>query len=145
MRRVAVIAGAMLTTIAAGARKAPPQSSDPVARGRFIYMERCVVCHNQGPNLPGSQGPPIAGSSRELVAARVPHLSYPPGYRPKHNSHAMKAMPELAPQVDAMTAYLDVAASPTSARPIERLRVASAGITITRSRAALITGTAAFD
>jgi hypothetical protein len=30
----------MLTTIAAGACKAPPQSSDPVARGRFIYMER---------------------------------------------------------------------------------------------------------
>lgn len=112
MRRVVVIAGAMIAVMVAAACKAPPQSSDPVARGRFIYMERCVVCHNQDPNLPGSQGPPIAGSSRELVAARVLHLSYPPGYRPKRNSHAMKAMPELAPQIDAITAYLDAAARP---------------------------------
>jgi mono/diheme cytochrome c family protein len=112
VRRLVIIAYAMLAAIAAAACREPPRSADMVARGRFIYMERCVVCHNRDPNLPGSQGPPIAGSSRELVADRVLHLKYPPGYVPKRKTHAMKAMPELAPDIGAITAYLDAAAQP---------------------------------
>lgn len=76
----------------------------------MIYMTNCVVCHNPDPNLPGSQGPPIAGSSRELVEARVLHLSYPPGYKPKRNTHAMRALPMLAPEIDNITAFLQDAA-----------------------------------
>jgi mono/diheme cytochrome c family protein len=81
----------------------------PVARGRIIYMANCVVCHNADPNLAGSQGPPIAGSSRELVAARVLHLSYPKGYVPKRNTHAMRAIPTLEPEIDNLTAFLAAA------------------------------------
>jgi mono/diheme cytochrome c family protein len=81
----------------------------PVERGRVIYMSNCVVCHNPDPNLPGSQGPDIAGSSRELVEDRVLHLSYPPGYTPKRKTHAMRAIPTLAPEIDNIVAFLQAA------------------------------------
>jgi mono/diheme cytochrome c family protein len=90
-----------------------PKKVTPVSRGRLIYMTNCVVCHNTDPNLAGSQGPPIAGSSRELVEARVLHLSYPPGYTPKRKTHAMRAIPTLAPEIDNIVAFLQAAAKPT--------------------------------
>jgi mono/diheme cytochrome c family protein len=72
-------------------------------------MTNCVVCHNLDPNLPGSQGPAIAGSSPALIEARVLHLSYPPGYQPKRTSHAMRAFPQLAGQIDNLAAFLQAA------------------------------------
>jgi len=83
----------------------------PARRGRQIYMSNCVVCHNPDPNLPGSQGPAIAGSSRELVEARLLHLSYPPGYKPKRTTHAMRALPQLAGHIGEITAFLAEAAA----------------------------------
>jgi mono/diheme cytochrome c family protein len=84
----------------------------PVERGRVIYMSNCVVCHNRDPNLPGSQGPPIAGSSFELVQDRVLHLAYPPGYTPKRKTHAMRAIPTLAPEIGNIVAFLQAAKRP---------------------------------
>jgi mono/diheme cytochrome c family protein len=88
----------------------PSKPETPVERGRRAYMTNCVVCHNPNPNLPGSQGPPIAGSSRELVEARVLHLAYPPGYKPKRTTHAMRALPQLKDRIDDITLFLDQAA-----------------------------------
>jgi mono/diheme cytochrome c family protein len=82
----------------------------PAERGRMVYVTNCVVCHNPDPNLPGSQGPPIAGSSRELVYDRVISLTYPPGYTPKRSTHTMRALPQLKDQIDDLTAFLDDAA-----------------------------------
>jgi hypothetical protein len=67
------------------------------------------VCHNADPNKPGSQGPEIAGASRELLEARVMHATYPPGYKPKRNSHAMLPLPHLAGKIDDLTAFLAAA------------------------------------
>ena len=70
-------------------------------------MTKCVVCHNTNPNLAGSQGPPIAGASRDLVEARVKHLAYPPDYTPQRKTHAMTAFPNLPESdIDALTAFL---------------------------------------
>jgi len=69
-------------------------------------MTNCVVCHNPNPNLAGSQGPPIAGSSKELIEDRVLYLKYPPGYTPKRTTHAMRAIPQLKNQIDDLTAFL---------------------------------------
>ena len=82
----------------------------PAQQGRIVYMTNCVVCHNANPNLPGSQGPPIAGSPRELVYDRVMFLKYPPGYTPKRTTHAMRALPQLANRIDDLTAFLAEAA-----------------------------------
>lgn len=82
----------------------------PIERGRRVYMANCVICHNPDPTQPGSQGPPIAGSSRDLVEARVVHAAYPPGYTPQRTTHGMPAQPLLAARVDDLTAFLAEAA-----------------------------------
>jgi mono/diheme cytochrome c family protein len=106
---------AMLTIAVSGCGPSKPQT--PAEKGRIVYMTNCVVCHNPDPNLPGSQGPPIAGSSRELVADRVLDLKYPPGYTPKRSTHAMRAMPQLANQIDNLTAFLQEAAKKQGPAP----------------------------
>ena len=94
----------------AGSGCGPSKPQTPAEKGRIVYMTNCVVCHNPDPNQPGSQGPPIAGSSRELIADRVLYLKYPPGYTPKRTTHAMRALPQLANQIDNLTAFLEDAA-----------------------------------
>jgi mono/diheme cytochrome c family protein len=88
----------------------PSKPQTPAEKGRIVYMTNCVVCHNPNPNLAGSQGPPIAGSSRELIEDRVLYLKYPPDYKPKRNTHAMRAMPFLKNQIDNLYAFLQEAA-----------------------------------
>ena len=85
----------------------------PVERGRRVYLMNCVVCHNPDPTQPGSQGPPIAGSSRDLVEARVVHATYPPGYTPQRTTHGMPAQPLLAASIDDLTTFLAEAAKKT--------------------------------
>ena len=104
---VAVLAP-FFTLAIGGCGKSAPRT--PAMQGRIVYMTNCVVCHNPNPNLAGSQGPPIAGSSRELVKDRVLNLQYPPGYKPKRTTHAMREMPFLKNQIDNLAAFLEEAA-----------------------------------
>lgn len=78
-----------------------------IARGRAVYLSNCISCHNINPKLPGSLGPDVHGSSKELLTARLLHAKYPDGYKPKRSSNAMPAMPQLASDIDALTAYLN--------------------------------------
>ncbi|MGH7931964.1 MAG: c-type cytochrome [Candidatus Binataceae bacterium] len=91
-----------------------PKPLTPAQRGRVIYRQSCISCHNQNPNLPGGIGPAIAGSSRQLVEARLLHDTYPPGYQPRRHTHTMRAMPWLAPHIDELTAYLAAAVHPAT-------------------------------
>jgi len=103
--------GARAATLAVAVSACGPSTPmTPAQQGRIVYMTNCVVCHNPNPNLPGSQGPPIAGSPRELVYDRVMFLKYPPGYKPKRTTHAMRALPQLANRIDDLTAFLAEAA-----------------------------------
>jgi mono/diheme cytochrome c family protein len=87
-----------------------PRELTPAQRGEVVYRTNCASCHNRDPNLPGWLGPPIAGSSRTLIADRVLHVAYPPGYVPKRTTHQMRALPWLNGHIDDLTAYLDAAA-----------------------------------
>jgi mono/diheme cytochrome c family protein len=78
-------------------------------RGAVIYRTNCSACHNENPNLPGALGPAIAGSPKELIAARVLHGAYPVGYDPKRHTHIMRPLPWLGPHIDDLTAYLAAA------------------------------------
>ncbi len=77
-----------------------------VARGRVVYAVNCSVCHNPDPNLPGTLGPEVAGSSLELLEARLLHNSYPEGYTPKRDSRVMMALPYLKGDIGPLAAYL---------------------------------------
>ena len=77
-----------------------------VERGKRAYAANCTACHNPDPGREGTVGPAIAGSSLELVRARVLKAEYPPGYTPKRDSHLMPAQPFLASDVPDLAAYL---------------------------------------
>jgi mono/diheme cytochrome c family protein len=84
-----------------------PQSSDPLAeRGRQVYLSQCTQCHAVDPSQNGPIGPPVKGSSRELLEARVLKGSYPPGYKPKRPTNVMPPMPALTPEIPALAGYL---------------------------------------
>lgn len=79
---------------------------DLIARGERIYNINCIACHHRDPTQDGGLGPPIAGSSRELLEARVLRGEYPPGYTPKTDTKLMIPLPHLEPEIDALTAFL---------------------------------------
>ena len=87
-------------------QSAAPQLSEAAQRGKAVYNGVCIACHNPDPSLDGSLGPANAHASRELLAAKVLHGEYPPGYKPKRDSKAMPPMPYLADKIDDLTAYL---------------------------------------
>jgi mono/diheme cytochrome c family protein len=98
-----------ILTAACGPAK-PPNGASPAEvaaeRGRRVYATNCTVCHNPDPSRPGAIGPPVKGSSRALIEARVLRAGYPPGYKPKRASKAMPAQPHLAGSIDDLAAYL---------------------------------------
>ena len=85
----------------------PEQQTDElIAKGKSVYSNHCTACHAPQPDVAGAVGPAIAGSSKELVEARILNAAYPEGYTPKRATKAMPAMPYLKRDLDAITAYL---------------------------------------
>jgi mono/diheme cytochrome c family protein len=78
-----------------------------IERGRLIYSMQCTACHSGNPKVDGSIGPAIAGSSLELVEARVMRAEYPAGYQPKRTTKTMSALPHLKAEIPALQAYLN--------------------------------------
>jgi mono/diheme cytochrome c family protein len=85
----------------------PAADAAPAEVGKRIYLANCIACHNQDPAKEGTLGPAVAGSSLELVEARILRAAYPPGYTPKRDSHLMPAQPFLKGDVPALAAYLE--------------------------------------
>jgi len=90
------------------APEAPPtEAAKLYAHGKAVYQGNCIACHNADPHLNGSIGPNLAGSSQELLAARLLRLEYPPGYTPKRKGGGMNSFPWLEKDIPALTAYLN--------------------------------------
>jgi mono/diheme cytochrome c family protein len=80
---------------------------NPVAeRGRQIYLAQCTACHNSDPAQAGPVGPPVKGSSRQLLEAKLLRGSYPPGYTPKRPTALMPPQPAVAPEIGALAEFL---------------------------------------
>jgi mono/diheme cytochrome c family protein len=88
------------------AAQLPASASALAHHGEQVYRMMCISCHNLDPRKDGSIGPAVAGSSLELVEARVLRGSYPPGYKPKRETHQMPVYPQLATETAAIAAYL---------------------------------------
>jgi mono/diheme cytochrome c family protein len=78
-----------------------------IAAGRSVYNANCIACHAMDPSRDGALGPAVAGSSHELLEARIVHGNYPEGYTPKRESRVMVALPHLEPRLGELTAYLN--------------------------------------
>ena len=77
-----------------------------VEQGKRTYLANCTACHNGDPHRDGVIGPALAGSSLDLVRARVLEAGYPAGYKPKRETKAMAALPHLKGEVEALAAFL---------------------------------------
>ena len=100
---IAVTAAALALAACSGEKK----ELTAVERGKAVYQNVCIACHNGDPTKDGSLGPSIAGASKELLEARVIHGEYPPGYTPKRpNSGAMPKFEYLADRIDDLAVYL---------------------------------------
>jgi mono/diheme cytochrome c family protein len=98
---------ALIAIVAMACGGESEDSGDPAAaRGEKIYRNICVVCHNPNPNQPGPLGPAIAGSSRELLEARLLRGEYPAGYTPQRNTQQMPRFEFLEPNLDDIVAFL---------------------------------------
>ena len=71
-----------------------------------IYGSVCISCHNPDPSLVGPVGPPIKGSSLELVQAKTLRGEYHPGYVPKRPTRIMNKIPLTDADVLALAAFL---------------------------------------
>jgi len=80
--------------------------SPSAERGRATYLSNCTACHDPDPSQAGAVGPPIKGSSRELLEAKVLNGAYPPGYTPKRATKVMVPIPTVAPEIGALAEYL---------------------------------------
>ena len=90
-----------------GAVGAEIDKAQLVKRGTGVYRANCTACHNDNPKLDGSLGPAVAGSSLELLRARLINGDYPTGYKPKRSTHVMPKLPQLEKELDALTAFLN--------------------------------------
>lgn len=86
-------------------RPAETVGGDP-ERGRQVYLAQCTVCHGSDPARDGPVGPAVKGASRDLLEARVVRGTYPPGYAPKRPTAVMQPMPDVAPSIGDLAAYL---------------------------------------
>jgi mono/diheme cytochrome c family protein len=81
--------------------------SPSAERGRQVYLAHCIACHNTDPAQPGAVGPPLRGSSRELLEAKVVNGTYPAGYTPKRPTKVMVPITAVTPaDVGALADYL---------------------------------------
>jgi mono/diheme cytochrome c family protein len=103
---VAVASAALAAACSSGGEA---QLSPAAQRGRAVYMNVCVACHNADPREDGTIGPNLVGTSRELLEWRVTKGQYPPGYVGKRTTHVMPAFPQLAGQVDDLYAFISEA------------------------------------
>jgi mono/diheme cytochrome c family protein len=98
---------ALAAVLLAAAGCGPQQALSPEAeRGRQVYQSQCIACHNPDPAQVGSVGPPVKGSSRELLEAKVVRGAYPPGYTPKRPTAVMQPMPQVADSIPPLAEYL---------------------------------------
>jgi mono/diheme cytochrome c family protein len=102
----ASLTGLLLAVFGVACGESSAELSPLAQQGHEAYRSICITCHNGVPSQDGAVGPAIAGSSRELIEAKVLRGEYPPGYTPKRDTHAMPRFEYMADQIDALTAYL---------------------------------------
>ena len=89
--------------------KHDPYLSEDGKKGWKAFRRHCTLCHNVDPFLAGTStpgGPPVAGSSEELIRMRVTSTVYPKGYKPKADTTEMYPLPQAVKHIPYLFAYL---------------------------------------
>jgi mono/diheme cytochrome c family protein len=101
----AVLAALLIPGLIACGQKEDTRTA--AQKGRTLYSLHCISCHNADPAKDGALGPAVAGSSLDLLLARVLRGEYPPGYAPKRSTRIMRKLPMSEAEVQALHAYLN--------------------------------------
>ena len=80
--------------------------SDP-EKGKVVYYANCISCHNYNPKKPGSIGPQIYGSSKELLSNKINFGIYPKNYKPKRSTKMMPLQPHSDKEIANLHAFLN--------------------------------------
>jgi len=110
LHRAMVVSAGLLFGLACSQGGSEVALSPEAQRGRSVYVSSCTACHASDPTRDGSLGPSVAGSSLELLEAKVLRNEYLPGYTPKRDSSAMPAYPHVEGDIRALHVYLSEAA-----------------------------------
>jgi mono/diheme cytochrome c family protein len=78
-----------------------------VARGKSVYQQNCIACHNVDPKVAGGIGPALWQSSLELLYLKTIEGKYPEGYKPKRDGAGMPILSHLKNDIPALHAYLN--------------------------------------
>ena len=81
-------------------------SSDP-EKGKVVYYANCISCHNYNPKKPGSIGPQIYKSSKELLSNKINFGIYPKNYKPKRSTKMMPLQPHSDKEIANLYAFLN--------------------------------------
>jgi mono/diheme cytochrome c family protein len=103
MSRAVALVAILLGATACGE---PTPTSALAQRGRQVYLAQCIACHSPDPAQAGPLGPPVKGSSRELLESKILKGTYPSGYRAKRSTAVMPVQPAVAPEIAALADFL---------------------------------------
>lgn len=81
-------------------------SSKPSLSGQSLYVSNCSACHSVNPAV-GAFGPPIKGSSLELLTTKINFGKYPAGYKPKRDTALMPKFALKAEEIAAIWQFLN--------------------------------------
>ena len=76
-------------------------------KGKIVYYANCISCHNYNPKKPGSIGPQIYRSSKELLSKKINFGIYPKNYKPKRSTKIMPLQPRLDKEIVNLHAFLN--------------------------------------
>ena len=76
-------------------------------KGKVVYYANCISCHNYNPKKPGSIGPQIYGSSKELLSNKINFGIYPKNYKPKRSTKMMPLQPHSDKEIANLYAFLN--------------------------------------
>ena len=76
-------------------------------KGQALYSANCISCHNYNPKKPGSIGPQIYRSSKELLSNKINFGIYPKNYKPKRSTKMMPLQPHSDKEIANLHAFLN--------------------------------------
>ena len=76
-------------------------------KGQVLYSAKCISCHNSNPKKPGSIGPQVYGSSKELLSNKINLGIYPKNYKPKRSTKMMPLQPHSVKEIANLYAFLN--------------------------------------
>ena len=76
-------------------------------KGKIVYYANCISCHSYNPKKPGSIGPQIYRSSKELLSKKINFGIYTKNYKPKRSTKLMPIQPHLDKEIANLHAFLN--------------------------------------